>query len=116
MPTAVKRNGRNRTSCHSEAAAAGRKALGVDSEIKAGNLARLKRIEGQIRGISKMVEDDRYCPDILNQVAAVQEALRGVARELVRNHLTHCVPTAVKRGTADGMADELAEIFHELTK
>lgn len=103
------------SACHPEEAT-GKKALGVDSSIKAANLARLKRIEGQVRGVFKMVEEDRYCPDILNQVAAVQEALRGVARELVRNHLTHCVPTAVKKGSADGMADELAEIFYGITK
>lgn len=102
------------TSCHT--AHSGKLALGVDSEIKEANLARLKRIEGQIRGLSKMIEEDRYCPDILTQVVAVQQALRSVSRELVRNHLTHCVPTALKDGTADGMADELADIFHGLTK
>lgn len=115
MAIGTKRKGRGQDSCHGDSAD-GRKALGVDTEIKSSNLARLKRIEGQVRGISKMIEDDRYCPDILTQVVAVQEALRGVSRELVRNHLTHCVPTALKKGTAAGMADELAEIFHGLTK
>ena len=90
--------------------------MGVDAGIKEANLARLKRIEGQVRGVFKMVEDDRYCPDILTPVVAVQQALRGVSRELIRNHLTHCVPTALKNGSADGMADELADIFHGLTK
>lgn len=102
------------TPCHTTHS--GGNALGVDSEIKEANLARLKRIEGQVRGLSKMIEEDRYCPDILTQVVAVQQALRSVSRELVRNHLTHCVPTALKDGTADGMADELAEIFHGLMK
>ena len=59
-----------------------RKAVAVDAEAKKRNLARLKRIEGQVRGLQKMVEDDRYCPDILTQIASVHEALRGVGREL----------------------------------
>ena len=93
-----------------------RRAFAVDSEIKQANLARLRRIEGQVRGLSKMIEDDRYCPDILHQIVAVQQALRGVSRELIRNHLSHCVPAALKAGKAEGMADELAEIFQGLTK
>jgi len=64
-----------------------RKAAGVDAELKAANMNRLKRIEGQVRGLRKMVEDDRYCADILVQVASVQEALRGVGRNLMKNHL-----------------------------
>src|SRR5437763_10096495 len=74
----------------------GRKAIGVDAEIKASNLNRLRRIEGQIRGLQKMVEADRYCPDIMIQISSVQEALRGVGRALMRNHLEHCVTKAIK--------------------
>src|SRR5690242_1971624 len=90
-------------------ASSGRKAVGVDADIKASNRNRLRRIEGQIRGIEKMVEDDRYCADIIVQIAAVQEALRGVARALMRNHLQHCATHAIK-GTpteARAMYDEL---------
>ncbi len=65
--------------------AAGRKAIAVDPDAKTRNLARLKRIEGQVRGVHKMVEEDRYCADIVAQLAAVHEALRGVGRELMRN-------------------------------
>ena len=61
-----------------------RKAVGVNEEIKASNLRRLSRIEGQIRGIQRMVEDDRYCADILTQISSAQEALRAVARALRR--------------------------------
>src|SRR5918995_2371601 len=75
-----------------------RRATAVDPEIKTANLARLKRIEGQVRGLSKMIEEDRYCAEILTQVAAVQEALRGVGRELLRNHLKHCVAHATRSG------------------
>src|SRR5271170_3518031 len=67
--------------CGCDAHAAARKAVAVDPEIKSANLKRLRRIEGQIRGLHKMVEEDRYCPDIIIQVSSVQEALRGVDAE-----------------------------------
>ena len=91
----------------------GRKAAGVDQDIKARNLARLKRIEGQIRGIHKMVEDDRYCADILGQISAVQEALRGVGRELMRNHMKHCATKALRAGgkEADAVCDEIVDLM-----
>ena len=75
-----------------------RKAAGVDTELKAANLNRLRRIEGQIRGLQKMVEEDRYCADILVQMASVQEALRGVGRNLMKNHLQHCATKAIAGG------------------
>lgn len=65
---------------------------------KEAALKRLKRIEGQVRGLAKMVEEDRYCMDVLMQIAAVQQALRGVSQELMHNHLEHCVHDAVARG------------------
>lgn len=93
----------------------GRKAHGVDPEIKARNLARLRRIEGQVRGVYKMVEDDRYCADILTQTSAIQEALRAVGRELMRNHLKHCATTAIANGAddAESMYDELVEMMYK---
>ena len=90
-----------------------RHAVGVDAELKTGNLKRLRRIEGQVRGLHKMVEEDRYCPDILIQVASVLEALKGVSRELVRNHLSHCARRAL-RGTdaeAEQAIDELVAVW-----
>lgn len=92
-----------------------RKAVAVDREIKSGNLARLRRIEGQIRGVQKMVEDDRYCADILGQLSAVQKALRAVGRELVRNHLRHCATKAIRAGEeqAEAMYDELVELMYK---
>jgi DNA-binding FrmR family transcriptional regulator len=86
-----------------------RHAVGVDADTKSSNLARLRRIEGQVRGLHKMVEEDRYCPDILMQIASVQEALKGVSRELVRNHLTHCTRRALKGSDA-----QAAEAIEEL--
>ena len=94
---------------------AGRKAIGVDPEIKAANRHRLRRIEGQVRGLQKMVEEDRYCPDIITQVASVQEALRGVARNLMRNHLHHCAAKALRSGKkheTESMYDELLELIY----
>ena len=94
---------------------AGRKAVGVDPEIKAANRHRLRRIEGQIRGLQKMVEGDRYCADIITQIASVQEALRGVARNLMRNHLRHCAAKALRSGKkqeAQAMYDELLELIY----
>jgi len=88
----------------------GRKALAVDPELKQSNRKRLRRIEGQVRGLQKMVDDDRYCADIIVQIASVQEALRGVARNLMRNHLHHCAAKAwssAKKEEANAMYDEL---------
>src|SRR5687767_10808597 len=94
---------------------AGRKAVGVDPDIKARNLTRLRRIEGQVRGLQKMVEEDRYCADVLTQISSVHEALRSVARELMRNHLKHCASAAIKAGdeSADAMYDELVELMYK---
>ncbi len=93
----------------------GKRALAVDPEAKARNLARLRRIEGQIRGIHNMVESDRYCADILGQLSAVHEALRAVGRELMRNHLKHCATAAIKAGptSAESMYDELVELMYK---
>jgi len=93
----------------------GRKAVAVDPDIKDRNLKRLRRIEGQVRGLQKMIGEDRYCPDILTQVSSVQEALRAVGRELMRNHLKHCATQAIRSGGADAEAtyDELIELIYK---
>ena len=93
----------------------GRKAAAVDPAIKAANVRRLRRIEGQVRGLQKMVDEDRYCADIVTQIASVQEALRGVARQLMRNHLKHCATAAIKQGEseADAMYDELLDLVYK---
>jgi CsoR family transcriptional regulator, copper-sensing transcriptional repressor len=97
------------------AADTGRKAVSVDPEIKDANRKRLRRIEGQIRGLQKMVDEDRYCTDIILQIASVQEALRGVARNLMRNHLHHCAAKALrsrKKEEAEAMYNELLETIY----
>jgi DNA-binding FrmR family transcriptional regulator len=91
-----------------------RHAAGVDPAIKDRNLKRLRRIEGQVRGLQRMVEEDRYCPDIMMQIASVHEALRSVGRELMRNHLKHCATQAIRAGEdeAEAAYDELIELMY----
>jgi DNA-binding FrmR family transcriptional regulator len=95
-----------------------RKAVGVDARIKDRNLKRLRRIEGQVRGLQGMVESDRYCADIMMQISSVQEALRGVGRELMRNHLKHCAASAIRAGDdeATAMYDELIDLMYKNTR
>ena len=93
----------------------GHKAVAVDPSLKDSNQKRLRRIEGQVRGLQKMVADDRYCADIIVQIASVQEALRGVARNLMKNHLHHCAAKALrsaKKEEANAMYDELLGLIY----
>ncbi len=100
--------------CGVTAEESGRKAVGVDPEAKERNVKRLRRIEGQVRGLQKMVEEDRYCADIMTQISSVHEALRGVGRELMRNHLRHCATAAIRAGEpeASAMYEELVEMMY----
>lgn len=94
----------------------GRKAVGVDPAGKERNLKRLRRIEGQVRGLQRMVEEDRYCADVMTQISSVHEALRSVGRELMRNHLRHCAAAAIgsgDAGSADAMYNELIEMMYK---
>ncbi len=95
-----------------------RKAVAVDAGAKERNRKRLRRIEGQVRGLQKMVDDDRYCADILTQIASVHEALRAVGRELMRHHLKHCASAAIRQGPteAEGMYDELVEMVYRAAR
>lgn len=99
---------RGAASCGCAAQEKSRKALAVDPEIKSANLKRLRRIEGQVRGLQRLVEEDRYCADILVQISSVQEALRSVGRALMKNHLRHCASEAI-RDTASGRAEAMYE-------
>jgi DNA-binding FrmR family transcriptional regulator len=88
----------------------------VDPEIKHSIGTRLRRIEGQVRGLQKMIEEERYCADVLMQLSSVQEALRGVGRTLLHNHLKHCVTEAIRTGEpeqADAMYEELMELMYK---
>ena len=99
---------------HDAAESPARKAVGVDPERRDRNLKRLRRIEGQVRGLQRMISEDRYCADILTQIASVQEALRSVGRELMRNHLKHCAASAIRagEGEAEAMYDELIDLMY----
>ena len=102
--------------CGCEAHEIGRKAIAVDPSIKVANLKRLRRIEGQVRGLQKMVEAERYCADIMVQISSVQEALRAVGRALMRNHLRHCATQAISTGSpeeAEAMYDELLDLIYK---
>ncbi|MDB4875743.1 MAG: hypothetical protein JWM41_2189 [Gemmatimonadetes bacterium] len=89
-------------------------AVAAEPGVKERNLNRLRRIEGQVRGLQKMVEDDRYCADILTQISSVHEAMRAVGRELMRNHLKHCASNAIRssEAEAEAMYDELVEMMY----
>ena len=100
--------------CTPTGSADARKAVAVDPDIKQRNAKRLRRIEGQVRGLQKMVDEDRYCADILTQIASVHEALRSVGKELMRNHLKHCASDAIRQGPEEAarMYDELVEMIY----
>ena len=108
--------GRVTVACACEVHGGARKAAGVSPEIKSANLKRLRRIEGQVRGLARMVEENRYCPDIMVQISSVQEALRAVGRGLMRNHLKHCASQAIRKGTAadaESTYDELMKLIYK---
>jgi DNA-binding FrmR family transcriptional regulator len=88
------------------------------SEDKQGYLTRLRRIEGQVRGLQAMVEDDKYCIDILTQVAASTRALQSVALGLLEQHLAHCVTQAVAEGggSADAKVREASDAIARLVR
>ncbi|WP_413376451.1 metal-sensitive transcriptional regulator [Alkalihalobacillus sp. 1P02AB] len=79
-------------------------------------LNRLKRIEGQVRGIHSMVESDRYCVDILNQIAAVQAALNKVSVALTEDHTHHCVSKAIQEGNGEEAIDELMTVVKRMIR
>jgi len=76
-------------------------------------IKRLNRIEGQVRGVAKMISEDRYCVDILNQVAALQSALDAVAMGLFKNHTHGCMQGAIKSGNGDEAIDELMRVVRK---
>lgn len=79
-------------------------------------LKRLKRIEGQIRGLERMIEDDTYCIDVLTQISAVSSALQSVAVGLVDEHLRHCVADALASGDGTAKLDEATQAIARLVK
>ena len=78
--------------------------------------SRLSRIEGQIRGLKRMVEEDRYCGDILDQIHSVQQALKSVGRAITRNHLETCVTEAIRSGDESAAQESYDEVMGLLEK
>ena len=83
-------------------------------DAKYSSLKRLGRIEGQVRGLARMVEDDRYCIDIITQISAVRAALRRVEEDILRDHIAHCVEHAIVSGNADEQREKIAELMDVL--
>ncbi|HVY57035.1 MAG TPA: metal-sensitive transcriptional regulator [Xanthobacteraceae bacterium] len=77
---------------------------------------RLQRIEGQVRGLTRMVDEDRYCIDVITQVAAVRAALRGVEQEILRDHVAHCVEHAIVSGDEDEQRRKISELIEVLSR
>ncbi|MEA3335438.1 MAG: metal-sensitive transcriptional regulator [Chloroflexota bacterium] len=91
----------------------------MDSDQERVVINRLKSIEGHVRGIQRMVEEDKYCIDVMRQIHAVQKALEGVSAMVLENHLNTCVTTAIRGDDADErerMIDEIVGVFHETGK
>jgi CsoR family transcriptional regulator, copper-sensing transcriptional repressor len=81
------------------------------NDIKASCAKRLSRIEGQVRGLARMVEEDRYCIDIVTQVAAVRAALRRLEEEILRDHVAHCVEHAIASGNKADQRRKVEELM-----
>ncbi len=85
-------------------------------DIKASCLKRLNRIEGQVRGLRRMVEDDRYCIDVVTQIAAVRAALRRAEEEILRDHVGHCVENAIASGNRAKQRRKIAELMDVVSR
>ena len=88
----------------------------MQKAIKDSCKKRLGRIEGQVRGLSKMVEDDRYCIDIVTQISAVRAALRRVEEEILRDHVAHCVEHAIASGDRADQRQKIAELMDVISR
>lgn len=85
-------------------------------EKKEKMLKRLKRIEGQVRGIQKMIEEDRYCVDILIQISAIESALKQVGFSVTERHMNHCVSDAIRKGEGEESITELMKVLRQFGK
>ena len=88
----------------------------MNSDAKASCLKRLSRIEGQVRGLARMVEEDRYCIDIVTQISAVRAALRRAEEEILRQHVAHCVEHAISSGDTGQQRAKVAELMAVLAR
>ncbi|MDM8514659.1 metal-sensitive transcriptional regulator [Desulfobacterales bacterium HSG16] len=88
----------------------------ISEEVKKSALSRLKKAEGQIRGIMKMVEDEKYCIDIINQITAAERALNGVAKIVMKRHVESCVKEAILDGRGKDKINELIDTVYKYSK
>ena len=88
----------------------------MESADKSKLLNRLSRIEGQVRGIARMVDEDRYCIDVLTQIQAVRAALTKVETEMLKEHLSHCIEGAIVSGDRDEQRTKAAELIELLER
>jgi CsoR family transcriptional regulator, copper-sensing transcriptional repressor len=88
----------------------------MQQETKRVCLSRLNRIEGQVRGLAKMVEGDRYCIDVVNQVQAVIAALKKVEGEILKDHIAHCVEHAIRSGDKKAQREKVTELVDTLAR
>ena len=86
----------------------------MQTVTKSACLKRLNRIEGQVRGVARMVEDDRYCIDVMTQISAIQAALKRVADEALKDHVAHCVEHAIASGDTASQRQKIAELMDVL--
>jgi DNA-binding FrmR family transcriptional regulator len=93
--------------------------MAVQNEQKEDVLRRLNRIEGQIKGLKRLVEEDTYCVDVMTQISSIHEALRGAGKILMRNHLQHCVTDALRDGDdarAEKTYQEMMDLIYKFAK
>jgi DNA-binding FrmR family transcriptional regulator len=88
----------------------------MQSGTKTSCLRRLGRIEGQVRGLARMVDEDRYCIDVVTQIAAVQAAIKKVQEEILRDHVAHCVERAIKSGNKAEQREKVGELMAVLAR
>ena len=88
----------------------------MQSESKAAVIKRLSRIEGQVRGLARMVDEDRYCIDIVTQISAARAALRRAEEEILRDHVSHCVEHAIASGNKEDQRQKISEIMEVLSR
>lgn len=88
----------------------------MQNDTKSSCATRLNRIEGQVRGLAKMIEDDRYCIDVVNQVQAVIAALKRVEGEILKDHIGHCVEHAIRSGNKAAQREKVSELVATLAR
>ncbi len=90
--------------------------VNMQTDTKSAVARRLSRVEGQVRGIARMVADDRYCIDIVTQIAAVRAALRRIEEEVLRDHVAHCVEDAIRSGDPKAQRRKVAELMEVFSR